>query len=144
MKLAARGHNEVLSRDECLAHLGKVSVGRLGVTIRALPAILPVNFAVHEGQVVLRSVPGSKLDAATAGAVVAFEADDHGPEGAWGWSVLVQGIADEVTDPCEIAVLRRLRIAPWAYPDGQANRYLRIDTELISGRRFHRSESFRP
>ncbi len=143
MKLATRGHNEALTRDECLAHLGKVSVGRLGVTIRALPAIVPVNFAMHEGQVVLRSVPGSKLDAATAGAVVAFEADDHDPAGVWGWSVLVQGIAQEVTDPTEVAVLRQLRVTPWAYPDGQADRYLRIDTELVSGRRFHRSESFR-
>lgn len=143
MKLAARGHNEVLTRDECLAHLDKVSVGRLGVTIRALPAILPVNFRLHDGQVVLRSVTGSKLDAATAGSVVAFEADDHDPDGAWGWSVLVQGVAHEVTDPGEIAVLRTLRITPWAFPDGQADRYLRIDTELVSGRRFHRSEAFR-
>ena len=143
MKLAARAHHEVLTRDECLAHLGKVSVGRLGVTIRALPVILPVNFAVHEGQVVLRSVAGSKLDAATAGAVVAFEADDHAPDGAWGWSVLVQGVAQEVTDPAEVAVLRSLRITPWAYPDGQADRFLRIDTEIISGRRFRRSEAFR-
>ncbi len=143
MKLAARGHLEPLTRDECLAHLGKASVGRLGVTIRALPVILPVNFAMHEGAIVLRSVPGSKLDAATAGAVVAFEVDDHDSEGEWGWSVLVQGIAHEVTDPTEVAVLRTLRITPWAFPAGEAQRYLRIDTELVSGRRFHRSEAFR-
>lgn len=79
-----------------------------------------------------------------SGAVVAFEADDHDPVGAWAWSVLVQGIAEEVTDPTELAVLRTLRITPWAYPDGQADRFLRIDTELVSGRRFHRSEAFRP
>ena len=143
MKLAERGHLETLTRDECLAHLGKVSVGRLGVTIRALPVILPVNFVMHEGAIVLRSVPGSKLDAATADAVVAFEVDEHDPEGRWGWSVLVQGVAQEVTDPAELAVLRTLRITPWAFPAGEAQRFLRIDTELVSGRRFRRSESFR-
>ncbi len=118
MRLATRGHVEVMTRAECLAQLGTVSVGRLGVTIRAMPAILPVNFAMHDERVVLRSVPGSKLDMATTASVVAFEADDHAPDGTWGWSVLVQGIAEEVTDPGELQALRALDLRAWAYPTG--------------------------
>ena len=143
MKLADRGHLQRLSRAECLSLLSTVSVGRLGVSIQALPAILPVNFVLHDEKVVLRSVPGTKLDAATAQAVVAFEADEYGPNGEWGWSVLVQGVAQEITDPAELAEARSLGLAAWAFPSGEAYRYLRIDTNLISGRKFARSSSFR-
>lgn len=143
MRLVTRGHVQVLTRDECLALLGTASVGRLGVTIRALPAILPVNYAMHDDRIVLRSVPGSKLDSATTESVVAFEVDDHAPDGSWGWSVLVQGVAEEVTNPDEVAALRGLGIRAWAYPDGEAHRWLRIETEVVSGRRFDTSAAFR-
>ncbi len=143
MQLATRGHLRELSRAECLAHLATVSVGRLGLSIRALPAILPVNFALHDEDVVLRTVPGTKLDAATAQAVVAFEADAHDPDGAWGWSVLVQGVAREITAPDELAAARALRLQAWAFPAGEAYRYLRIATEVIGGREFRRSSAFR-
>jgi uncharacterized protein len=143
MELATRGHVEDLPRDICLDLLRSASVGRLGVTVRALPAILPVNYVVFGDDIIVRTVPGSKLDAATAQAVVAFEVDDFDKDGSWGWSVLVQGVAHEVTDRTEQAALRSLRIRPWAYPDGEAYRFLRISTELISGRRFHASSSFR-
>ena len=136
MKPVQRGRLLPLPRTECLARLGSTSVGRLGVTIRALPAILPVNHLLHGDAVVIRSVAGSKLDAATAGAVVAFDADDHAADGSWGWSVLVQGVAEEVTDPDEVAALQELPLAPWAFAPEPAHRFLRIATELVSGRRF--------
>ncbi|MGZ4140125.1 MAG: pyridoxamine 5'-phosphate oxidase family protein, partial [Actinomycetota bacterium] len=53
-----------LSREECLELLAGAVVGRLGVSIRALPTILPVNFAVLRDRIVVRTVPGTKLDAA--------------------------------------------------------------------------------
>lgn len=143
MKLADRGHLQRLSRAECLSYLQTVAVGRLGVSIQALPAILPVNFVLHGDKIVIRSVPGTKLDSATAQAVVAFEADEYGPNGEWGWSVLVQGLAEEVTDPDELAELRELHLAAWAFPSGEAYRYFTIDTQVISGRRFNKSSSFR-
>lgn len=143
MKLAARGHLQEMSRDECLARLATVSVGRLGVSIHALPAIIPVNFVLHDEAVVFRSVPGSKLEAATTDAVVAFEADDHADDGTWGWSVLVQGVAEEVADPTQLAALRGLHLSAWAFPAGEAHRYLRIETEIVRGRRFDRSSAFR-
>jgi uncharacterized protein len=133
-----------MTRDECLSRLPTVSVGRLGVTLRALPAIIPVNFAMDDDLVVIRSVPGSKLEAATSGMVVAFEADDHAPDGSWGWSVLVQGIAEQVTDPDELAALRTLHVNAWAFPAGEADTFLRIPTEVVSGRRFEHSAAFRP
>ena len=124
-----------LSSPECLRLLGSVSVGRVGVTIDALPAVLPVNFVVSDGSVVFRTVPGTKLDAATRGAVVAFEADAYGTsEDPGGWSVLVRGVAQEVSDPAELAAARSLPLESWAF-DGTADRFIRVEPTVVTGRR---------
>ena len=41
--------------EECLRLLATVPVGRVGVTIDALPAVLPVNFVMTGGAVVFAS-----------------------------------------------------------------------------------------
>jgi nitroimidazol reductase NimA-like FMN-containing flavoprotein (pyridoxamine 5'-phosphate oxidase superfamily) len=124
-----------LTPEECLRLLATVPVGRVGVTMDALPAVLPVNFVVTGGAVVFATVAGTKLDAATAGAVVAFEADSVGTsEAPGGWSVLVRGVAREITDPAEIEAARALPLESWAW-DGVADRYVRIEPTVVSGRR---------
>jgi uncharacterized protein len=129
-----------LEPDECLEVLRSVPVGRVGVTIDALPSVLPVNFAVWRGAVVFRTVPGTKLDAAAAGEVVAFEADAYGtPEEPGGWSVLVRGVAREVTDPGELAELWALPLDSWAW-DGAAARWVCIEPTVMTGRRITASE----
>jgi hypothetical protein len=122
-----------LSRDECFVLLRSVPVGRVAITDRAVPAILPVNFMVHGSDVIIRSVAGSKLAAATRGAVVAFEADAYDPIQRTGWSVLLVGVARHVTDPVEVEELSRLGLRP--YIDGAASHYMRIPATQISGRR---------
>jgi uncharacterized protein len=124
-----------LGAHECLDLLGSVPVGRVGVTIDALPAVLPVNHVVWNGAILFRTVPGTKLDAAAAGAVVAFEADAYGATGApGGWSVLVRGIARVVTDPGELAEVTSLPLDSWAW-DGSVGRYVCIEPTVMTGRR---------
>jgi nitroimidazol reductase NimA-like FMN-containing flavoprotein (pyridoxamine 5'-phosphate oxidase superfamily) len=126
---------EDLPHDECLRLLASVPVGRVGVTIDALPAVLPVNFVVRGDAVVFRTVPGTKLDAATAGSVVAFEADGYGTDSdPSGWSVLARGVAREITDPDELAAARALPLESWAW-DGGADRFVRIELTVLTGRR---------
>ena len=130
----------MLSREECLALLVTVPIGRVGVTVDALPVVLPVNFAVLDGDVVFRTVAGTKFHAAAAGTVVAFEVDSYDPEGTSGWSVVVRGTSRVLTDPFELDRVRRLIADPWAV-DGSADRAVRITSSLISGRRFERPPS---
>ena len=120
-----------------MALLGQVAVGRVGASIDALPVVLPVNFAVVDDDIVFRTVEGTKFHAAAAGAVVAFEADGYDDSGRQGWSVLVQGRSEVVVDPVELASLRGLTIDPWAV-DGAADRFVRIRTTKVTGRRFYR------
>lgn len=124
---------EKLEREECLSLLAGRSVGRVGITIAALPAIFPVNFALLEGDIVFRSSPGSKLTAAAQRAIVAFEVDDTDSMFHSGWSVLVVGPAHEITDPAELARAEKLPLTPWA--PGTKGHYIRIRSEIVSGRR---------
>ena len=133
--MSTLGHTlRELTREESLALLETVPIGRVGVSIDALPVILPVNFVVVENLVLFRTVPGTKLDAAMTRSVAAFEADDHAPDGSWGWSVLVRGYAHDMRDGDAIAEIGSLRA--WAFPSGEANHVVGIEMTMISGRRF--------
>jgi nitroimidazol reductase NimA-like FMN-containing flavoprotein (pyridoxamine 5'-phosphate oxidase superfamily) len=122
----------VLSTTECFLRLGRGGIGRVAVTMKALPAIFPVNYAVLDGDIVFRSSSGSKLNAATNCAVVAFEVDHNDRMSHTGWSVLVVGRAHIVTDPDEHTLMIGLSLTPWA--EGPDDEYVRIVTSVISGR----------
>jgi nitroimidazol reductase NimA-like FMN-containing flavoprotein (pyridoxamine 5'-phosphate oxidase superfamily) len=126
---------EELAPAECLRLLASVPVGRVGVTIDALPAVLPVNFVLSDGAVVFRTVPGTKLDTATAGAVVAFEADGYdSPTSTDAWSVLVRGVARPLVGTDELSKARTLPLESWAC-DGGADHFVRIEPTVLTGRR---------
>ena len=128
---------EDLGRDEALGLLDRVPIGRVAMTEKALPAIRVVNFALDQGDVVIASRPGSKLDALLGGAVVAFEADAYDAELCTGWTVVVVGRARVVNDADDE---RRLtaRLRAWV-PLDDGSRFVRIDTAMISGRRVVRA-----
>jgi nitroimidazol reductase NimA-like FMN-containing flavoprotein (pyridoxamine 5'-phosphate oxidase superfamily) len=136
--MVTNSHPEELDQAECLALLATVSVGRVGISYRALPSILPVHFILSGDDIIFRTVPGTKLHAARAGAVVAFEADQLGSATTESWSVLVRGIAEEVTHPTQRAELGRLVPDSWSF-DGGADYLVRIPATVISGRRIRHS-----
>jgi uncharacterized protein len=66
---------------------------------------------------------------------VAFEIDEAAPGGEWGWSVLVQGPAFDITEASDgSAQLRALAVTPWA--PGRRDHWLKIATVEVGGRRF--------
>ncbi len=123
----------VLSRAQCLELLDTSLVGRVVFTERALPAALPVNVALLGEDVVFRTATGGKLAAALAKAVVAFEVDDVDATLRTGWSVLVQGWADLLTRPDDLARAHALSLESWA--PGERWHFVRIRSEIVSGRR---------
>ena len=122
-----------LSRDECLALLASVPVGRIIYTRRALPAVELVNFALDQGDIVIRTDRSGKLAAATRGAVVAFEADQLDLDTRSGWSVTAIGPSSEVTDPDDLARLRTIGLTPWA--PGARDHFIRVSPVMLNGRR---------
>ena len=125
---------EVLDRADCIELLARHRfVGRLGFVVAGRPIVLPVNYLFDAGSVVFCTARGTKLNAVAGGADVAFEVDDSVPLHHSGWSVLVQGRAEVITDPGELERLRRGPLRPWA--KGARANWIRISIEEISGRR---------
>jgi uncharacterized protein len=121
-----------LSQGECLRLMALVPVGRIIYTRQALPAVELVNFALDHGDIIIRTDRSGKLAAATAGAVVAFEADSLDPSSQAGWSVTVIGHSNEVTDADEISRLEQIGLSSWA--PGEHEHFIRISPGILSGR----------
>lgn len=124
---------EILDREECLRLLRTAVLGRVAVSTDALPCVLPVTSKVAGDQILLRTNPGTKLDEATRHAVVAFEVDEFDAAAPIGWSVLVPGIASEVTNPRHLESAQRLQLPRWA--PSEADRIIAVSIERASGRR---------
>lgn len=133
MKAPDRTMLEVLDEAECRRLLTLAVIGRLAYTEGALPAIQPVHFTVHDGRVLIPTQVGSKVAAASRGAVVAFEVDEFDPATRTGWNVTVVGPSHVVTEAEGVAGLDTLGGRPW--PPTDVPCYIVIDTALLRGRR---------
>jgi uncharacterized protein len=126
-----------LTRSECFELLAREHLGRVAVVDDRGPVVVPVNFVLDRHVVVFRTDEGTKLDVASRGSRVAFEVDGSDAVAHTGWSVLIRGEAVEVTDPAELARLRKLPLTPWA--PGPKARYVRILPVALTGRRISAS-----
>ncbi len=127
---------DVLSSDECRERLAHSQLGRVAVSINAMPVILPVLYCLHDDAIWFFTEPGTKLHAAATDAVIAFEVDHLGEEG--GWSVLVIGRSEEVRDQSRIDRLVSLGLKAGA--PGVRSHLVRVLLNHISGREFTRAE----
>ncbi|MFD3486143.1 pyridoxamine 5'-phosphate oxidase family protein [Streptomyces sp. NPDC058665] len=124
-----------LTERECWDRLDTHGVGRLGLQGETAPVIVPVNFLVDGRSVVYRTQPGS-VAAVDPDAPLAFEADHLDEARARGWSVLVTGTAEHVTDPATTGTLAdRVGGRPWA--GGSRPLWIRLLPEEITGRVIH-------
>jgi uncharacterized protein len=123
-----------LGLDECRRLLSGHHFGRLAFLDRVgvQPMITPVNYAFVDDSVVLRSDEGSKFRAAVENAGAAFEIDGVDEQRRVGWSVVVRGRVQAVTDPEEIARLQDVELVTWA--PGNRPHYLRLKPGRITGR----------
>jgi len=129
---------EVLSAEECTNCLAGTKVGRVAVSTGALPAIYSVVYVLSGDRVVFRVPAQSRLLRALDQAVVAFSIDRFDDDARGGWSVLVQGVAEQVTDAAAIAQLRALPLPSWSKEPG-ADRFVHISTDHLSGTRVART-----
>ena len=123
---------ELLSRSECVQLLTRAQVGRVVLTAGALPAVVPVAFAVLDDAVVMCTSSDTRLAAAADGGVLAFEIDEIDLPSRTGWSVLVTGVAELVIDPLTRSRIRGM-VAPWA--PGHHDVFIRLPLTVLTGRR---------
>jgi uncharacterized protein len=125
-----------LPRVECLRLLAANQFGRLAVALTdGAPVIRPVNYMFDKPSqsVIFRTSHGSKLHAVLEVGEAAFEIDGVDEGSRTGWSVIIRGVAEEVTNPTEVRRLDALDVTPWA--PGHRRRWVRIRARTITGRR---------
>ena len=125
----------ILEANTCWELLRSSEVGRLAVATSNHPDIFPVNFVVDHGTVVFRTAGGTKLAAAVLGEAVAFEVDGYDAAAGDAWSVVVKGRAVEIDRMRDMFDALDLPLFPWHA--AAKFRFVRIEPDDVSGRRFH-------
>ncbi|MEU1308083.1 pyridoxamine 5'-phosphate oxidase family protein [Streptomyces cinnamoneus] len=125
-----------LPEDECWRRLGTHGIGRIGLSATgSAPVVLPVNFLVDGRTIVYRTEAGGAA-APAEGDQVAFEADHIDEQLRRGWSVLVTGAAEHITDPGTVhSLAARPGAQPWA--GGKRDLWVRIRCSEVTGRTIH-------
>lgn len=123
----------VLPYEECLHLLATTPIGRVAFAADGDIVVLPVNYALDGAMIVFRTDAGSKLTAAEQAKTVAFEVDSWDAATHDGWSVIINGKADEVVDAPTIERFEGLGLRPWAQADRRC--WVRIRPDSITGRR---------
>jgi nitroimidazol reductase NimA-like FMN-containing flavoprotein (pyridoxamine 5'-phosphate oxidase superfamily) len=134
-QVPASSHVEELSAEECWALLRKHTLGRLAIVVEGRPEIFPVNYAAGEGAVVILTQPGTKLSHGP-GSAAAFEIDAYDRSTGVGWSVVVAGTLEDITEGADTRSreLRRLPVEPTA--PGVRLHWLALPAGQVSGRSF--------
>src|SRR5687767_11552738 len=109
-----------LDRATCLGMLTSQHVGRL-VTGGPTPAIRVVNYTAFEHVIMFRVDAGPHVDAIIDTPVV-FEVDMIDSRTHTGWSVIVHGVAHDVSDHLNGFGLAGAAVEPWA--PGPKNRWV--------------------
>jgi len=117
-----------LDREECLELLATASMGRVALSANALPTVLPVSFRLMGDRIVFRTAGRGSTPH-----VVAFQVDDIDPQSHVGWSIVVTGVAHQVTDPSELAEMESAVPPEWTA--GDEARLVALSLERVVGHR---------
>ncbi|MEU9023973.1 pyridoxamine 5'-phosphate oxidase family protein [Actinomadura sp. NPDC048394] len=122
-----------LDRPDCLWRLTHAVVGRVawaGCGGRAV--LVPVNFVIDgPGIVFLTAAGGHLFEAVRSRSRLTFEADGTGPASDEGWSVLLSGRPEIITDRGKVRSLEQHPLAAWARVPHR--RFVRMAAEEITG-----------
>lgn len=107
-------HDENIPHNECWDLLKSQSLGRVALSVAALPAIVPVAYSVDGDELTISLDPHQTLpEKAFRDAVVAFEVDTIDPATHHGWIVHVTGSAClTATEDGDGAVARTVQLVP--------------------------------
>jgi uncharacterized protein len=127
------GEFRAISPARCEELLQSQSVGRVAWQAADGPQILPVTYAWHEGTIIFRTSPYGVLSELIRPTEVALEIDEIDQNNHRGWSVVVQGRAQGVAEPDQLARMWTAGgVVPWA--SGIRNVFIQVTPHKVSGR----------
>ena len=122
-----------LAAQECERLLRAGVVGRVALSSPDGPHIVPVDYGVVDGTIVVRTSSYSILGTYGRNAMLAFEVDHLDHESHVGWSVVARGRGWAEVDPDQLARIRESwPPRPWAA--GNRNLHLRLRWDSLTGR----------
>lgn len=122
-----------IEAPDCERLLRSTVFGRMVLATPGRLEIFTVNYAVMGDAVVLRTTPGSLLDRYADGAPLILEVDNVNHERWQGWSVVVRGQGERITQSqLTVRELGSFPPPPWA--PGRSV-WIRLQVEEISGRK---------
>jgi len=128
-----------LARSECLAALRSTCLGRVALSVGALPAIVPVAFSLAGDRLVFGALGGRPLPlVGRRPVIVAFQADAYDEAQRCGWSVVVVGPAGPGREPSGSPAERECRGGPLVRAC-VLDRAIDLDPALVSGHRYEAS-----
>lgn len=125
-----KSHLKDVPRRECFELMQGRQVGRIAFVDPEGPVILPINFAIHEDQVLIATSPTGRLAHHAVGQSVGFEVDEIDEFTEIGWSVLVRGNASVVSGD----ELPEEANRPNSWVDGNRTLFIRISPTQVTGR----------
>lgn len=126
----------VLDEEACRTLLHSSRIGRIALTDRALPMILPITFACLDRNIVFRVGPGTLRRAADAEQVVCFETDWADESGRAAWSVAAIGRLTRVREPVLVEACQRTDLPLWSNAQAaDSGGYIALSPQMITGRR---------
>jgi nitroimidazol reductase NimA-like FMN-containing flavoprotein (pyridoxamine 5'-phosphate oxidase superfamily) len=115
-----------------LLRRGGELVGRLAISVAGEPFVFPLNYALDGDTVVFRTQVGTKLSGITR-SLATFEVDHIDADGR-GWTVTVEGLAQEVLDADPASLRARVdALALETWPGGDRPHVVRITAFAIRG-----------
>jgi len=130
MSEAVEDGMELLAIPECEHLLGAGGVGILALSGVAAPVLRPVNFALHEGWVLIQTGEGQILEAAQSTEPASFVISEVDRLEHTGWSVVVTGALVERSSIDEVG---DVPLRPWAR--AEKHHFVGLSIDQISGRR---------
>jgi nitroimidazol reductase NimA-like FMN-containing flavoprotein (pyridoxamine 5'-phosphate oxidase superfamily) len=123
-----------LSYSECEALLRAGVAGRIAVVDDTGPHIVPVNYSIVDGAIVVLTASASVIGRHAPGAQVAFEVDQVDYGYRRGWSVQARGRCEVVDEVDRLNRIERVwPPRPWA--GGDRTLFLRLAWTQLTGRR---------
>jgi hypothetical protein len=119
-----------LSHAECLALLRTANLGHLGLTRRALPAVVPAHYLLTQDRVLIHVSTGIDPVPWVDGEIVTLHVSAFNDDQRDGWSVSVTGAGHGTPDLADVDDIPR---APWITRGG--GDVIAIPTDLVSGER---------
>jgi len=117
----------------CQELLESQTVGRVAWQAADGPQILPVTYAWYQGTIIFRTSPYGVLSELIRPTEVALEIDEIDQQNHRGWSVVVQGRAQGVAEPDQLADMWATGgVVPWA--SGVRNVFIQITPHRVTGR----------